>query len=597
MDKRLECYFDEISEKTKAHPSLLLQYLNDIQQSYGYIPPTAVERLSQLLTVPFNHICGVIEFYSFLYDEDHGSYRFLFSDNITDRMFGNSENRQLLVNLLKSDSTGTDSSKRTKDINTTSCTGMCDQGPAALINGLPLTRLNKQRIRDIAKLVNSQTPVEDWPAEFFTVNDNIQRKDVQLNSLLIPGESLKHLLKHGVEKVLQDLEESNLRGRGGAGFKTHLKWRLCRETPADERFVVCNADEGEPGTFKDRVLLKSYADDVIEGMTLCARVIGAHQGYIYLRGEYLYLREQLEKTLQSRRKKNLLGNNILAESGWDFDIEIHLGAGSYVCGEESALLESLEGKRGIPRIRPPFPVEAGFRQKPTVVNNVETFLANTRIALNGGEWFRSIGSDESSGTRLLSVSGDCAHPGIYEIPYGITVWEVLELCKAEDTQAVQIAGAAGITVPASEFDRKILFEDLSTGGSFIVFDNTRDLLDMVENFAEFFVHESCGFCTSCRVGGVLMKDLIKKVKNGRASNYDLQELENIAVVMQKTAFCGLGTTAPNPVLDTLQKTPHIYQSRLQQADFSPAFDLDAALEDARQLTGRKDRQAHLEQEP
>jgi [NiFe] hydrogenase diaphorase moiety large subunit len=235
--------------------------------------------------------------------------------------------------------------------------------------------------------------------------------------------------------------------------------------------------------------------------------------------------------------------------------------------------------------------------KPTVVNNVETFQAAALIGVHGADWFRSVGTGESSGTKLLSISGDCEKPGIYEYPFGVSVQDVLRDCGASDTQAVQVAGAAGFTIPPAEFDRKIAFEDISTGGSFMVFNAQRSLLDMVKNFAHFFVHESCGFCTPCRVGSSLLKDLVDKVRAGHAGEYDLGEMRNIGELMRGSSHCGLGTTAPNAVLDTLKKFPQIYDQQLKHTGYEPAFDLDAALQDARDITGRDDDAAHIRTEP
>jgi len=328
-------------------------------------------------------------------------------------------------------------------------------------------------------------------------------------------------------------------------------------------------------------------------MTLCAATIGADQGFLYLRGEYLYLLEPLEAELTRRREAGLLGKGIRGQSGLDFDIEIHLGAGAYICGEESALIESLEGKRGNPRNRPPFPVTHGYLGRPTVVNNVETFVAAALIAAHGAEWFRSRGTAQSTGTKLLSVSGDCARPGIYEYPFGVTVQQILDDCGATGTQAVQVAGAAGRTVPPAEFGRRIAFEDLATGGSFMIFDGSRDLLEMVQNFTDFFVHESCGFCTPCRVGTTLLAKTLKKVCCGHSTRADLGTLQQVGELMRRTSHCGLGATAANPVLDTLEKFPELYESHLTSTHFEPGFDLDAALEEARLATGRDDAGAHL----
>ena len=396
--------------------------------------------------------------------------------------------------------------------------------------------------------------------------------------------------------MLESIERSGLRGRGGAGFKAASKWRICRDAPGEEHYVLCNADEGEPGTFKDRILLNSYANVMYEGMTICGGIIGAKKGYVYLRGEYFYLRQALEETLQERRDAGLLGKDILGRKGFDFDIEIHMGAGAYICGEESAMIESMEGKRGIPRDRPPYPVTHGYKGQPSVVNNVETFVAAARIAVFGADWFRSAGTEQSSGTKLLSISGDCARPGIYEYPYGVSIRQILEDCGAEDTQAVQVSGAAGFTIPPQEFYRTIAFEDVPTGGSFMIFNQQRDLLEMVHNFNLFFCHESCGFCTPCRIGGTLMKDLLNKVIVGHATAYDLNEMKKIGLLMKKTAHCGLGTTAPNPILDTMEKFPGIYSKRLLNRSYEPAFDLDAALDKSRHITGRDDEAAHIRYE-
>jgi [NiFe] hydrogenase diaphorase moiety large subunit len=389
------------------------------------------------------------------------------------------------------------------------------------------------------------------------------------------------------------MERSGLRGRGGAGFTTALKWKFCREAPDGDRYVVCNADEGEPGTFKDRVLLTGFADLVLEGMTICARIVGARQGFIYLRGEYAYLLPHLESVLTRRRAEGFLGESILGTPGFDFDVAVHLGAGAYICGEETALIESLEGKRGVTRKRAPYPVIAGYKDRPTVVNNVETFLAAARIVQWGGYWFRGEGTDQSAGSKILSVSGDCARPGIYEYPFGTPVHRVLTDCGAENIQALQVSGASGTTLRPADFDRLIAFEDLSTAGSFMIFDHTRDMFDMVQNFAAFFAHESCGFCTPCRVGGTLLHNLVEKVAAGQASAHDLEELRQIGGVMRLASYCGLGSTAPNHILNTLDKFPNIYQRRLCSAEYTPSFNLDGALAEARSLSGRDDAGAHI----
>lgn len=588
----IDTFIDEITAATNNRPDYLLQNLYEIQYQYSCVSGQAIKLLADKLSLTETFIQGVVGFYSFLHTTPRGHFDILVSDSITDHMLGSRELLDSLCNKLGV-ALGQPRADGRVTVDTTSCTGMCEQGPAMLVNGWTVTRLDQARIEQIVELIEADTAVAEWPQEFFAVEDNIQRSDILLSDNAEDGDALRALIEQGDEAILQQIESSGLRGRGGAGFTTGMKWRFCKQAEADQHYVVCNADEGEPGTFKDRILLNSYADKVFEGMTLCAGIIGATRGYVYLRAEYRYLRAPLEQALQKRREAGLLGTGILGKQGFDFDIEIHMGAGAYICGEESSLIESLEGKRGIPRKRPPFPVTHGYLNKPTVVNNVETFMAAASIAIHGASWFRSVGTDESSGTKLLSISGDCERPGIYEYPFGASIQHILQDCGASDAQAVQVAGAAGVTLPATEFNRCIAFEDVATGGSFMVFNQQRDMLDMVRNFAHFFVHESCGFCTPCRVGSSLMKDLVDKVYIGHGGQYDLDEMHKIGMLMRTSSHCGLGTTAPNPMLDTLNKFPQIYNERLKHSSYEPSFDLDAALQDARDITGRDDAGAHI----
>jgi [NiFe] hydrogenase diaphorase moiety large subunit len=569
-----------------------------IQSRFSCVPDAAVEALYAALDVTRTQVRAAIAFYAFLHEHPRGAYEIRFSDNITDRMLGNQRLIRLLAARLGLDGLpgwGRDLIRADGRVSVglASCTGMCDQGPALLVNGHAVTNLDAQRVDRIADLVEESVPLERWPGEIFRVSSNIRRRGLLLSNASTDGAALRRLLEQGPEAALEEMERSGLRGRGGAGFNTALKWRACRAAPGSEHYVVCNADEGEPGTFKDRVLLTDYADLVIEGMTLCAGVIGARRGFIYLRGEYRYLLPHLEAVLRRRRSEGLLGTAILGTPGFDFEISVYLGAGAYICGEESALIESLEGKRGVTRKRPPFPVTSGFDNQPTVVNNVETFLAAARMVQWGGSWFRTVGTEQSPGTKILSVSGDCAQPGVYEYPFGTPIHQVLADSGAENTQAVQISGAAGATLGPAEFDRIIAFEDLPTAGSFMIFDHSRDLMDMVRNFAAFFAHESCGFCTPCRVGGGLLRGLVEKVAAGQGCEHDLAEMRHIAAVMRAASYCGLGHTAPSHVLNTLDKFPGIYRRRLAAQVHTPAFDLDAALSEARAITGRDDAGAHV----
>ena len=366
-----------------------------------------------------------------------------------------------------------------------------------------------------------------------------------------PTTGIKAALAKDRSQVIADVSAAGLKGRGGAGFPTGVKWNLCAAAQG-VKYVVCNADEGEPGTFKDRIILTDYAGLLFDGMTIAGYAIGAKKGIVYLRGEYTYMRERLEEMLAWRRKANLLGDSIGGKEGFNFDIEIRMGAGAYVCGEETALIESLEGHRGEPRNRPPFPVDTGFMGQPTVVNNVETLAWAACIMAKGADWFKGHGTEKSPGLKIFSISGDCTQPGVYEFPFGISVRELLEACGGADAKAVQIGGASGHCIPAKEFERKIAFEDVATGGSVIVFGRNRDMLDVARNFMEFFVEESCGQCTPCREGCEVLLEGIEKMACGKCSIAYLNEMKKLGTTMQLASKCGLGQSAPNAFLTIVE---------------------------------------------
>ncbi len=589
----MQNFIRNLAQENDFQATRLLKILRAVQARYFYIPKQAIEQLAEMLHIPRTQIQNVIEFYSFFHLEPRGQFDILISDSITDLMLGKEE----LINYF-AEKLGVKIGEVRADgvvsLNNTSCSGMCDQSLAGLVNGYAITNLTKSRIDEIVENVNKKLPLDQWSRDLFDVQDNIIKSGLLLNETPIKGEAINATFARGLMETLNEVEKSGLRGRGGAGYTTAWKWKFCHEENADQRYIICNADEGEPGTFKDRVILNSYADSVFEGMTVAAAIIGATQGFIYLRGEYLHLYEKLEAVLAERRTANLLGKNIL-QNGFDFDIEICLGAGAYICGEESALIESLEGKAGIPRNRPPYPVVSGYLNKPTSVNNVETFLAAANIALHGGEWFAAFGTSKSKGTKIHSISGDCAKPGIYEYPFGVTVQTLLDDCGASEVLGVQIGGPSGTFIANNEFKRKIAFEDLATGGSFIIFNNSRNILDIVHNFSHFFAHESCGFCTPCRVGTSLLKKQVDKIVEGHGSAGDIVALEELCQLIKNYSHCGLGQTAANPVLTTLERYPEVYQNMLKKISYEPGFDLDKSLETARRLANRDDAAAHLAQ--
>ncbi|MCK5786094.1 MAG: SLBB domain-containing protein [Candidatus Sabulitectum sp.] len=349
--------------------------------------------------------------------------------------------------------------------------------------------------------------------------------------------------------VVNLMKDSGIRGRGGAGFPVGFKWELASAAVSEVKFVVCNADEGEPGTFKDRVLLENYSERLIEGMAVAGYSIGSSIGIIYLRAEYSYLMPVINKARERMTANGLLGKNI-QNTEYTFDVEIRLGAGAYVCGEETALLESLEGKSGLPRNKPPYPVTSGYQDMPTVVNNVETLCAIPHIVLNGAHWYAELGLGECSGTKLFSVSGDVERPGVYELSMGSPLKELLGLAGAVDVQAVQVGGASGRTVSGSDLDQPLSFKGLPPGGSVIVFNNSVEMMGVLENFMEFFVHESCGQCTPCREGLPQLQRAVQDIVSGDVGS--MEELKNyftLTEVMKATSKCGLGQTAANCFVD------------------------------------------------
>jgi [NiFe] hydrogenase diaphorase moiety large subunit len=575
-------------------PHALVQMLRELQAPLGWLPRDSLRQLAEALGLTLAHVQGVAGFYRFLHQRPVGEYRVLFSDNVTDRLLGSAA---LMLDLCRrlGVAPGRLGADGLVSVERTSCTGLCDQGPALLVNHHhAITNLDAERVAQLAALIRQRVPVAQWPAAWFEVRHNVQRADVLLGEAAAPGAALAAALARGAQATLAEIKRSRLRGRGGAGFSTATKWALCRQAPGAEHVVICNADEGEPGTFKDRVLLARHADAVFEGMTIAAQVIGARRGFVYLRGEYRFLLEHLQSVLQRRRDTRLLGASILGHEGFDFDIAIHVGAGAYVCGEESSLIESLEGKRGTPRIRPPFPVEHGYLGHPTIVNNVETFCAINPVVLQGGAWWAAIGTANSTGTEIHSVSGDCERPGLYEYPYGTRIGRILEDCGARDTQAVQVGGPSGVCLSAFEFGRRVAFEDVPTAGAFMVFDRSRDMFEVARAFAHFFAHESCGFCTPCRVGTALVVKRLDKLAAGHGSRHDIDVLFELDKLMHTATHCGLGASACNPLRDTILKFRPAYEQHLKSLYFEPAFNLDAELSIARHMTGRDDAAAHLE---
>ncbi|MCK4851774.1 MAG: dehydrogenase [Candidatus Omnitrophica bacterium] len=423
-----------------------------------------------------------------------------------------------------------------------------------MVDDLLIGKVTPAAITEIVKRLKSNRKLDIKESE-----KPVKREGPVIFSPIEPSAGLKKALDTGQSGVLGAVKDSGLKGRGGAGFPTGMKWDFAAKACSDRKFVVCNADEGEPGTFKDKVLLTEYLPLVFEGMAIAGLAIGADTGFLYLRGEYRYMVPLIKKELARSLKRGILGKDVLGKKGFGFDIEIRLGSGAYVCGEETGLIESLEGNRGEPRNRPPFPVNTGYLGHPTVVNNVETFVTVTHILARGADWFKETGTDKSFGSKLISVSGDCKKPGVYEVRFGITIKEILRIADARDVKAVQVGGASGCCVPRKHFNRTLGYEDLSTGGSVIIFGQNRDMLDVANNFLKFFEEESCGQCTPCRQGIPVLAEGVEMLKNGECSAAYLKELISLSETMQVASKCGLGQSGPNAFVSIIVDFPRAYK--------------------------------------
>lgn len=576
----------------------MMDIVLDVQRRYGCVSDEALEQVASCTGAHRVEVESTVSFYAFLSRRPKGQVVVRLCDDIIDRQRNAAD-----VAAVFADELGIEVGQTTADgrisLEYTPCIGMCDQAPAALVNDVVLTRLSTDGARRAARELKDHmdpTRLVDRLGDGNNAHDlvhamvenNVRRAGPVVLAPLEPGLALRQALAMRPAEVIRSLKTARLRGRGGAGFPTGMKWEFTRGAADPERVVICNADEGEPGTFKDRVILTERPDLLFEGMAIGAYAIGAQTGILYLRAEYAYLRLFLEDVLRRRREAGLLGKAICGRAGFDFDVRIQMGAGAYICGEETALISSCEGQRGDPKNRPPFPAQKGYLGHPTTVNNVETFCCVARIMEKGPGFFAALGSKGSSGTKLLSVSGDCKRPGVYEAPFGVPLREVLEWVGAGDAAAVQVGGPSGRMVGPDDYGRAICYDDLATGGSIMVFGPKRDLLEVVEAFMGFFVDESCGYCTPCRVGNVLLKKAVEKVRAGKASETDLEYIQGLCRTVKKASRCGLGQTSPNPVASTLANFAPLYRGRLVQVEAGrrPEFDLEESVRPAATIVGR-----------
>jgi NADH-quinone oxidoreductase subunit F len=551
----------------------LLPALHAAQKIYGWLPEEVAAEVAKALKVPLADVHGVIEFYSLFYNEPVGRKIIRVCTDPACAL----KNADGLLDHLCSHH-GIEPNQTTPDgtltIERSPCLGLCEQAPAALVDEKAETNID---LEAGSYELGRPRSLVGGPLRMLTANCGNGT-----TSLTKYGEyaALKKARAMKPEDVIAEIKSSGLVGRGGAAFPTGIKWEGAAKAEGDQKYVVCNADESEPGTFKDRVLLLDDPHRLIEGMCIAAYAIGAAKGYIYLRGEYPYILPVLETALTEAHAAGYLGES--------FDIEIRLGAGAYICGEETALFESIEGKRGFPRVKPPFPVTNGLFDKPTVINNVETLFNVPLIIEKGAAEYRKVGTEKSPGPKLFCVSGDVAKPGVYEVPFGVTLRELLEMAggvvdgsgvvrsgtpqtdisaeyhSAPRLQAVLFGGAAGAFATSDHLDVKLTFEDLRAAGLplgsgvVMVFNETRDMRDVLKRLGKFFAHESCGKCYPCQMGTQRQLEILERVARMETLPDDAQRLQDVGWTMTDASLCGLGQTAASAVLSAMKLWPELF---------------------------------------
>jgi len=482
----------------------------------------------------------------------------------------------------------------------TGCMGPCDLGPVVMVfpDGVFYCQLKPEDTREIVnehllkgkvvtRLLHKPAGSDSQVAKFNDLEFFKRQTRVALrNTGVINPESVeeyiardgyralgKAISQMSPQEVIETIKEAGLRGRGGAGFPTGLKWQFTASAPGNPKYVVCNADEGDPGAFMDRSILEGDPHSVLEAMAICGYAIGSAKGYIYVRAEYPLAVERLELAISKAREYGLLGDNIFG-SGFSFDVEIRVGAGAFVCGEETALLASIEGRRGEPRPKPPFPAQEGLWGKPTVINNVETWANIPQIILNGAPWFASMGTEKSKGTKVFALAGKVNNTGLVEVPMGTTLREIIfdiggGIAGGKEFKAVQTGGPSGGCIPAEYLDTPVDYESLNQlgtimgSGGMIIVDEDTCMVDLAKFFLDFVRDESCGKCAPCRIGTKRMLEILERITRGEGQEGDIELLEELSSSIKNSALCGLGQTAPNPVLSTLRYFRHEYEAHIR----------------------------------
>ena len=549
-------YLESIQGKGR---SMLLPALLKTQEFFKHIPQEQAVRIGKALKVPLADITGVIEFYTMLKTQPVGDPHF----SVCTSPVCAAKGAEALYEHLEKDLPDGASVEKV------ACLGLCDHAPAAMVNDIQVGEASFEVLTSPKESVRS-TLYGDIRMLTQWCEEEVEHT---LELFLECGgfEGLQAALSKTPDEIIETVKASGLKGRGGAGFPTGIKWEGAAQAQGSPKYLVCNQDESEPGTFKDRALLLGDPFKIIEGLIIAAYAIGAEQGYFYIRGEYPQARAVLEDAIRQAREGGYLGGNILGK-GFNFELEIRSGAGAYICGEETALFESIEGKRGFPRIKPPFPTTHGLFGKPTVINNVETIVNIPLIFQIGVEEFRQMGSEAAPGPRLFSLSGDIQHPGVYEITTPVTLRELIYdlaggLPEARQLQAILLGGAAGKFVGPANLDLVLSEETLreqglSLGsGAVMVFDEDQDMRLVLSSLADFFAHESCGKCYPCQLGTQRQAEIMARGLHQQLLIDDLDRLKDVGWTMTDASLCGLGQTASLAILSALELWPELFAQK------------------------------------
>ena len=566
----LESVHTILNELAPKGRTALLPALHAAQQLHGWINEDVAAEVAGALRVPLADVYGVIEFYAMFNRQPIGRTIVRVCSAPVCAVAGADRLAESLCRHLKIEP-GEMTSDGAFTVEQAPCLGLCDRAPALLVGEAALGDADGEQAASICAAAGQQTrSFVGGDIRMLTSNCG-KGRTTNLSDYQARGgyAGLKKALKMTPQAVLTEIKAAGLVGRGGAAFPTGIKWEGAANAPAQPKYIVCNADESEPGTFKDRILMEEDPHRTIEGMIISAHAVGATRGYIYVRGEYPSAFEVMSEAVADARQAGVIGKNIFG-SELSFDIEMRLGAGAYICGEETALLESIEGKRGLPRIKPPFPTTHGLFGKPTVINNVETFCNVPLIIERGAAEYRKMGTERSPGPKLFCVSGPVQRPGLYEVPFGVTLRHLLfdlagGLKQGRKLQAVLMGGAAGAFAAEKDLDVVLSFENLSAAGlplgsgAVMVFDDTADVRDVLKRLAHFFADESCGKCYPCQLGARRQYEILDRGAAGHPLAGDRERLSDVGATMIDASLCGLGQTAPTAVLSAMKLWPEMFK--------------------------------------